>query len=709
MTIRHSLQIASFYILLVSIPGIVWSQTGPEQSPATPGQIASSDLVEYPASYFERFKPQTALDMVQQVPGFKLEESEEGPRGFANATGNLLINDQRPSAKADLPSAILSRIPVNNVERIELIRGQVRGIDMRGQSALINVVLRTDTPAAVKWETAILRPAKHGPLTPSISLSLTDQWNAIEYNAGLQMFKNAYGRTGLDRLLDRNGVLTENRYDDRENRVRELKANLNAVTTLGEDTLVKLNSVLTHEKRMQFLSSDRDPVAAGTPSRIETFDDNLDKPAIEIGLDAERPLANNLVGKAIILFARGDEGTYRTQRVLDINGRQTSFRLAEGNGLSTELIARLEFDWSAWEDHTLQMNFERAYNGLDRTLVSTLDSGAGPIPLSVPGANSVVKEVRWDALLQDTWSLDDLELDMGVGGEWSTITQTGDAEQERSFFYLKPRGIVTWSPEQGVQTRFRVAREVSQLVLTEFVSATLFEDDDLALGNPDIQPDATWVAEVIHERRFGSIGVIRLKVFHHWIANVLDLLPITPTFEVPGNIGSGKRWGAEVATTVPLEWLGLVGSRLEIKTRWQDSTVVDPVTGEDRILSGPAGDYPILYDVDNRFGLSLDYRQDFEASRVAWGWTVISRAERELFRVNELEVNNEAVELGAFIETTRWLGMRVRLSAQNLLNSTHARDRTVFTGERYLSAIRFIELRKRDRDRAATLTFSGVF
>ncbi len=263
--------ISSLSILFLIAPGIAESQTGAGlQQTATFPQSAEAGVVDYPASFFDRFKPQTALDMVQQVPGFRLEESETGPRGFANATGNLLVNDQRPSAKADLPSAILSRIPASNVERIELIRAQVRGIDLRGQSALINVILRNDTPAAVKWEAAILRPAKHGPLTPSLSLSLTDSWNQIEFNAGVEMLKNSYGRTGLDRLFDGAGNLTENRYDDRENRVRDLKANLNAVTTLGEDTLIKLNTVITHERRTQFLSSDRIPAALTLASRLET-------------------------------------------------------------------------------------------------------------------------------------------------------------------------------------------------------------------------------------------------------------------------------------------------------------------------------------------------------------------------------------------------------------------------------------------------------
>jgi hypothetical protein len=676
---------------------------------ASPASGAGSELVSYDADYFNRFKPLTALDMVRQVPGFQLEESEDGQRGFANGAGNLLINDQRPSAKQDLSSAILSRIPAGNVERIELIRGQVRGIDLRGQSSLINIILRADNPATVKWEGAVLVPFKHGPLTPIVNVSLSDKWKELEYNTGLSMTKNSYGRHGLDQLFNGSGVLTENRYDNRENRITTWKGNFNGVTLLSGGTLVKLNTVLSHETRDQFLVSDRVPVAAGSSARVETFDDNSKTPGIEIGLDAERNLYSDLTGKAILLFFRKDEQTYRTQRVLDTQGNQTSFRVAEGDGLATELITRLEFDWRGLPEQTLQLNLERAYNSLDRTLVSTLDTGSGPVAFDVPGADSLVKEERYDMLLQDTWARGKLQVDLGLGAEASTITQSGDAEQQRDFFFIKPQGVLTYTQEQGRQTRFRLAREVAQLDLTDFVSATLFEDDDLALGNPDIQPDTTWISELSHERRFGDVTVVKLTAYHHWIANVLDLLPLSPTFEVPGNIGDGRRWGVELEATLPLEWLGLTGAKVDVKTRWQDSTVVDPVTGQDRILSSIEGDFPIIYDVPNRHGYSIDYRQDFEVSRVAWGWTLISRGERPLFKVNELEVWDETPDLGMFVETTRWLGIKVRLSAINVLDTPGSRVRTVFTGERDLSPVRFREIRERDRDQSVTLTFSGVF
>jgi hypothetical protein len=303
----------------------------------------------------------------------------------------------------------------------------------------------------------------------------------------------------------------------------------------------------------------------------------------------------------------------------------------------------------------------------------------------------------------------ELELDYGLGAETSTISQTGDAEQSRDFFFLKPQAILTWSSEQAQQTKFRVAREVAQLDLNDFVSATVFEDDDLALGNPNLRPDTTWVTEVSHERRFGRLTVIKVRAFHHWISDVLDLLPLSDTFETPGNIGDGRRWGVEIESTIPMDWLGLKGSKFDIKARLQDSTVNDPVTGNSRRLSSPGGDFPIIYNVENKYAVEMDFRQDFEEHRIAWGWDVITRANRPRYKVNELEIYDDKYVLNLFVETTRWMGVKVRLSGSNVLDSPGYRDRTVFTGRRDLSPVRFREVRDLARDRSVTLSVSGVF
>ena len=161
--------------------------------------------------------------------------------------------------------------------------------------------------------------------------------------------------------------------------------------------------------------------------------------------------------------------------------------------------------------------------------------------------------------------------------------------------------------------------------------------------------------------------------------------------------------------------MGIAGSRLDISARWQDSTVVDPVTGNNRVLSGGKGFSGFSRTSNNNFrgdyeyALIFDFRQDFEQAKVAWGWVVRGRSERTLFNVNELDVYDEGIESDAFIETTRWLDLKIRIIGENLTNARQQRNRTVFLGERDLSFVDFLEIEK-DRDgRRVILQLSGSF
>jgi outer membrane receptor for ferrienterochelin and colicin len=92
--------------------------------------------------FFAAQRPNTALDMVNRVPGFSVDDGS-GARGFEGAVGNILINGNRPASKNDTGSDVLSRTPANQVDRIELIRGGAPGIDMQGYAVVVNVILKT--------------------------------------------------------------------------------------------------------------------------------------------------------------------------------------------------------------------------------------------------------------------------------------------------------------------------------------------------------------------------------------------------------------------------------------------------------------------------------------------------------------------------------------------------------------------------------------
>lgn len=673
-------------------------------------------IVDYPAAFFARYQPNTALDMVQQVPGFQLNDGS-GERGFGTAAGNVLINDRRLSAKQDRPSDILARIPASRVERIELIRRQVRSIDMLGQTVVVNILLRGDMPAAVRWEASLLKNFIDSSMEMSdlgMNVSRSDRWRNIDYNTGVTVSRRGTGDDIVVVVLDGDDNLIEERLEVQDENGLNANGNLNLSTTIGR-TLVQLNGRLALQGFDFTIDSDRTPVnGVGDPRQIIFGMDN-DSTEIEIGVDAERSLATDWLGKGIVLFFQNDLDRNNTQRIIEDVAGQTLLRVADADVKTSEAITRLEFEWAGWRDHAVKFNIEGALNVIDGTLVQTDDTGSGPVPVVVPFGNTRVEELRGDLLVKDTWSLGEWVLDYGLGAELSEISQTGDGNRTRNFSFIKPQGLVIWSPRQGVQTRMRVVREVAQLNLNDFVTTTQFQDDNLLLGGDDLEPESTWISELTYERRFGELGVVSLTGFHHWISDAQDFVPLTDQTDAPGNIGEGRRWGLELESTLPLNGLGLTGARLDLKVRLQDSTVTDPVTGNARILTGRSEHqgppvFVFTRDNNNDFIYDLAFRQDFQDARVAWGWDIADRGKRTWFKVNELNVYDEdGIEMNVFVETTRWWGVKIRLAGTNLNHFTETRDRALYEGRRGLSPVSRRELTERVEGRRLTLTVSGSF
>jgi len=698
------------FLYLSSFDGFATEHTSQGLEDSIPqANIQSVPNVDFPAAFFALYQPNTALDMVQQLPGFQLDNGDSS-RGFAGSAGNILINGRRPSAKQDSPSDILARIPASQVERIELIRGQARGINMQGHSALANITLLGYADRIVRWE-GFLRHTNTGPLKPGLTASMSSHWREVDYMLGINVEREANGEYGTDKVYDGNGNLRETRFEDqRQTGFRLLGIYLNTTATVGE-TLLKFNSRVGVLNGPDNIVSTRVPESGGSRQDV-LFKNNQNVPSFELGFDAERELVADLGGKAILLYTYRDRGIRNLQSNLNADGVQTLLRTADSQTISKECIARIELDWSQITNHLVQFNIEGAYNLVDGTLIQVVDTGSGPSIVDVQDGNAKVEEVRGDVLLKDTWSLGKYKLDYGLGAEISNISQSNEDISDRTFFYLKPQLILTYVSASGHQIRVRLEREISQLNFNDFISATVFEDDNLALGNPNLQPDATWISELGYERRFSRIGAIKITGFYHRINDVLDLLPLTATDAVPGNIGDGRRLGVEIETTIPVDWQGLNGAKLNIRGRWQDSSVIDPVTRQSRPLSangGVAGPPTIRFRNGNKYMFDVNFRQDFEQSRIAWGWKAAVQADRPLYKVNELDVYNEGVEFNAFIETTRWAGLKIRIDGENLLNFTETRDRIIYAGGREISAIDTVIVRERKPGRRVGLSISGSF
>src|SRR5687768_9940061 len=73
--------------------------------------IISADRVVYEATFYNAFSPRTALDMINQTPGFVLvAEEQDERRGFSGAVGNVLIDGQRLGAKSQTLQDVSGRV-----------------------------------------------------------------------------------------------------------------------------------------------------------------------------------------------------------------------------------------------------------------------------------------------------------------------------------------------------------------------------------------------------------------------------------------------------------------------------------------------------------------------------------------------------------------------------------------------------------------------
>jgi|GEM_PF-222355 len=650
----------------------------------------------YQAGFFRRYAPVTALDMVNNLPGFVLDDGDTESRGFGGAAGNVIVNGARISAKSEAPSDILGRIPAADVERIEVIRGQVGGLDLRGQNVVANIIRRGGASSGA-WTAGAATYDPGGGFFPFGELSYSANPRQSQVTAALSAreFKSILARR--ERLLNGDGELREGRFELSDEDGEEYSATVNASSQFGE-TRVAANLAKSYFISVGGETSRRYP----TPRRQEPFilfqGDSDRFINSELGFDIERPMGRDWRAKLIGLYRDEDytelgslvRGPLGIPGVTEASTRRKS--------LTEELIGRLELDYAGFAGHTVEINFEATNNTLESQFSLSQLEGNALVEQPVPGAESEVEEERIDLLIADSFRIGAVSIDAALGAEDSTVTQIGGFSEDRSFFFWKPSLAMSWSPTDLSQWRLRALRNVGQLDLQDFVSGADLGDVELALGNPQLSPETTVTVDLSYEKRGSGFGIGSVTLFHDWIDDVNDVLPLSGQLEVPGNIGSATRAGVRGELTLPLDGIGLLGGRMDASAQWQTSRVDDPLTLLPRALSD-----------ERQWEANLEVRQDLQAKRLAWGVLMFARDVFPQYGIDEIDFRGQRADMDVFVETRALAGLRIRLTVEDVFRDGEDRDRRVFAGNRSTEPLAFREVREQSRARTISLEVSGDF
>ena len=692
----------SFLALSTALASPALAQQG-DAPPA--GGTQATRATQYDAAFFAQYAPRTALDIARLVPGFALDLGNQDTRGFAGAAGNVVINGARPSSKSDTLQDTLSRIPAARVSRVEVGPGDLYGAEYSTKSQVLNVILSAEGGIDGNV-TASVRRLYTGRLVPDISSSALIRKGAstINLSAGTSNVLNL--EEGTDTLTDpETGELLE--FRRKHNSYRDFNPYISGSWALerASDKAIRVNGRWSPGK---FYLTQRNHVTpTGDVERDDDLLQDFKSPVFELGGDITRPLAGGAIKLVGLATRRKRDWTeryrFRAQGGNPVLGGFEQLQDAQRN----ESILRLNWTRQNLAGFSVEAGAEGALNTLDHQVqLFEFLPGGDRTQIDLPVDDANVKEKRAEGFLRAGRQLSSaLRVDAGMNYEYSKISVRGDVDLNRpALKFWKPSLTLDWKGKNGWHGQLSVRRTVAQLDFYDFISSAELSADRINAGNPDLVPQQTWEFRGTIERPIFGDGLAKLDIGYDRVNDVQDRVllcdPEDPLacFDAPGNIGTGKRYFAQLTIDAPLTRLGLKGVRIKFDGQLQRTRVEDPIDGRMRNFTG---DFP-------DWNWTIDVRRD--AGKFSYGFNINDRDRITFFRTDEFDSNFNGGPYGtAFIEYRPRDGTTITLDLDNALDTSGNRNRRLFIPNRATPTLILNEFRERNRHLNFGLTLKQTF
>lgn len=660
--------------------------------------VAENDsTVTYPAEFFAQYEPFSVNDMLDRIPGINVarggggggnggpgSSGGSGRRGLGLGGDQILINGRRTTGKENEGNSQLSRIPANQVQYIEIIRGTSGELDVRGGSQVINIVLlEAENRSSLAYELN----ADHlhdGELKPGGKVSLTGQRGAMDYLFSIETEPRWERRKGFE-----SSILADGSPNDDISRItttdsQPLVLSTNLGYEFGANDLAHFNAQYEdgdapfYDERTIF-----DYVGVPRTDTVQFDETDHTSEFWEIGGDYEHTFANNARWKTLFIVNKKEDDSTRERFELSGASRTKDLFLANFNRYQ-ERIIRSSYSMAFAGSQNIEVGIERAQTILDSSLQLGLLSAsgtAGPAFGGLPesnNANATVEEIRYESFLIHNWQINGrMALESTLIVETSEISQSGDVSKTRDFDFIRPKVDYRFDITPTLQLRATVQKDVSQLSFNDFTANTNSADDDqnTIAGNPDLRQEQSWRYDLNLEYRFNNDnGVFSSNVYYHDLEDVIervDVSTLTTIQSANGNIGDGERYGLSLNGSFRLASFDRPGMLVTAGLDLESSTVTDPFLGIDRRLSR-----------QGRGNYNLGFRHDMPERNINYGFTYRNsiRDNNKVYDIDRIESYNSDAFSILFVEYQGIEGITVRFEGTNPHESNRCRVRSRYTG-----------------------------
>ncbi len=649
-------------------------QSSPAQAPAAPAVPAAdlqprveNDRQIYEVAQFARFAPQTALDLVSEIPGFTIAAISTD-RGLGEPSQNVLINGQRITGKSNDAETTLARIPVSTVVRLEIADAATMNVSgITGQ--VLNVVTRADAlQGNFVWRGRVR--SRIAPMFTSAEIGISGRLGQGSFTLGLSNNDAVRaGGWGDDISRDADGDLLAARSIF--NYYHQDRPRIAATYSLTTDAGSIMNASVALDRFRTRRRAEFDVSVPGLAPSTEISSGREDGWNFEGGADYDFALGGGRL-KLIAFHRSGDLPSSSLFRRDFTNGDPATGERFDQTINSGESVLRSEYRWATGASNW-QLSLEGAYNYFDRSSTLFQLVNGNFIPQVFNGATARVDELRAQAIATYARPLsDELSLEVSLGGEFSQLSQTGAGGLTRSF--IRPKGSValTWTASPVFSLSSRIHRRVGQLSFGSFLASVNVQNNISNAANPQLVPSQSWLWENEARWSLGDAGSIRFNLQGELISDLVDQIAIGPDAEGVGNLpGTAMRLRGELNGSFVLDSIGFDGAKLDLVLAYQTTNVRDALLIE-RPLSARGVGY-----------WSVSFRQDIPRTDVAWGFSGEDDDETPFYRLDyqsrEITTN---FTTSFYVEHKDVMGLRIRLTLQNLLNQRERQLETYYVNRR---------------------------
>jgi hypothetical protein len=651
----------------------------PAVAQQTPGETpvesapAGGRSTSYDAKYFAQYAPRTALDIVRRIPGFTLDLGNTELRGFSGAAGNVVFDGQRPSSKSETLEDLLSRIPASRVSRVDVGPGDLYGADYSSKAQVANLILKQGGGTAGNFSGSGAR-LWNGKLFPNAN-------GSVQFNRGPSTFSLSADTArgdGVEKGYDRVEVADTAELLEYRRKVnfftqRDPYVSGSWALEQGDNRAMHLNARFSPSSFK--LRQVNHVTPTGGTERDDTLHQRYKTNIFEVGGDISRPLGGGGI-KLVALTNSRDRTTFDDYQFRGLGGSPVLAGFEQNTKSKlTESIGKLTWSRADLGGFSFETGGEVAFNKLDYALDLVEFEGGEIFPIDLPLDNATVSEVRGEFFVNAGRQLSKaLRVDGALNYEVSRLKVRGDATADRSLKFWKPSVTLDWQPGNGWHSQLILRRTVAQLDFYDFVSVAELSNDQISGGNANLVPQRTWEARVTTERPLLGTGKARLEVGYDLVDKLQDRVLIFDAngngFDSPGNLGTGRRYFADLTLDAPLDrlWKGL---RIRAHGQLQRTRVKDPLSGQVRNFSDYFPDWQ--WDVDLRR----------DAGKFAYGVTVSDRDRFFIFRTDQIAGYPNLGPFGtAFVEYRPSGRSSLTLSVENLFDTAGAVDRYFYDPNR---------------------------